>query len=382
MIRRIKWILMLWLLPCLLVLSGCWDMRNIQDVNYAVAVGWDYHHGQYTMYFQMLDHSDVAKSEMGKPMQPIPVWVGKASGPTPDTAANHLYQSAQQQVTFSQVNAFVFTQATLKHGLDRLVQALNHYREVRYTPWIFATNDNLEDVFRKTPFFYMSPLNSVLHAPQEVYKQESLLEPLTYQDFLASYREPGRTTLLPSLTTTRAYWKAGKQKKDLLMINGAYAIYNEKFIKWFSENDLTGTRWMNDHTVRTPLLIRSQGKPKATVSLEEPDVKVTPDVKNGKPIFNVHIDLRGNIEESLGRVSEDFVKKRAEQLVKKQIRHTFLTGLKNHADLLQLESYLYRYDNQQWKQLKPKGFHLTKNTLKKITVDIDMIHTGRAKQLP
>nr|MDH3164158.1 hypothetical protein [Bacillus licheniformis] len=47
----------------LLTLTGCWSRYEVQNMNYATAVGIDYVDGQYTMYLQLLDFSTVAKLE-------------------------------------------------------------------------------------------------------------------------------------------------------------------------------------------------------------------------------------------------------------------------------------------------------------------------------
>jgi spore germination protein KC len=47
----------------LLTLTGCWSRYEVQNMNYATAVGIDYVDGQYTLYVQLLDFSTVAKLE-------------------------------------------------------------------------------------------------------------------------------------------------------------------------------------------------------------------------------------------------------------------------------------------------------------------------------
>lgn len=49
-----------------LLLTGCWDIREVQDINYISAIGVDYKDGEYIIYAQMLDFSSVAKQEGGE----------------------------------------------------------------------------------------------------------------------------------------------------------------------------------------------------------------------------------------------------------------------------------------------------------------------------
>jgi hypothetical protein len=49
-----------------LFLSGCWDMKSIQDTNYVAALGFDFQDGKYVVYAQLLDFSNVSKPDFSK----------------------------------------------------------------------------------------------------------------------------------------------------------------------------------------------------------------------------------------------------------------------------------------------------------------------------
>ena len=60
--RAMKRILML-LSMLSLLLSGCWDNKEVQDINYITALGIDYKDNKYIIYVQMLDFATIAKQE-------------------------------------------------------------------------------------------------------------------------------------------------------------------------------------------------------------------------------------------------------------------------------------------------------------------------------
>lgn len=47
----------------LLNLTGCWSRYEVQNMNYATAVGIDYINDKYTVFVQLLDFTTVAKLE-------------------------------------------------------------------------------------------------------------------------------------------------------------------------------------------------------------------------------------------------------------------------------------------------------------------------------
>ncbi|MEH7444651.1 hypothetical protein V7201_20245 [Bacillus sp. JJ1122] len=63
-----------------LFLTGCSNIKNIQDLTYIVAIGMDYDQEtkQYTAYIQGLNFANVAKQEGGRPAEPLPIFIASA----------------------------------------------------------------------------------------------------------------------------------------------------------------------------------------------------------------------------------------------------------------------------------------------------------------
>ena len=121
-----------------IVLTGCWDYKDIQDIHYVTALGVDYVDGKYVVYVQLVDLSGVAKQEV-KSATPTKVYIGKHTGKSIAEAINHLYQSAQQRLYLGQVSTFVLTDRALKHNINDIIDAAFRYNLIRYSSNIFAT---------------------------------------------------------------------------------------------------------------------------------------------------------------------------------------------------------------------------------------------------
>lgn len=364
-----------------LLLTGCWDIKNIQDINYVTSLGFDLINGQYVAYMQMLDFSSVAKTESGKPTEPAAIWVGQGRGETLVQAVNNLYQTAQTRLFYGQVNAIVFGESLMKKGMNQAKEAVSRYYELRYTPWLFGTKDSIDDLFAVTPFFNFSPIISLLHQPQESYNQQSLIPPIQMREFVSNYREPGNMAALPSLSISKQNWESDGEKKRLLIVDGVYVFQNQEYKGWFGVRNVIGFRWVEPKTVRSPILIRSGGgKPQALVSLEDPKVKIKPHIREDKVTYSVNVKLTGNMSEVLERLPEQDLKRRLEEEVQKEIRQTFEEGIKKGADLLRLEHELYRQNNRAWKQFQSReGVRITPESLQDINVNVKINHAGKLK---
>jgi spore germination protein KC len=376
-VRRIAKIAVISLMMPLL--SGCWDIKDIQEINYVTSVGFDYDNKQYRAYVQMLDFSSVGKTESNKPSTPMPVWVGIGRGETLIGAFNDLYRTSQLRTAYSQLNSIVLGEGMMKLGLKDVWEFLNRYYEFRHTPWLFGTKQPIDELFAISPFFNLSPIMSLLHQPMEVYKQQSLIEPLTMRQFIAESQEPSNSTFLPSLSISNDNWKSDDKQKPLLIIDGVYVFQGEDFKKRFDWKSVFGLRWTDPKTERSPLLIRSNGSPQASVSLEAPKVTIIPRIGEDQITFTMDIKLTGHITEKLQPATETILEQEAAAVVKKEVKETYEEGLKGKLDMMNLEHVLYRKNNKEWKKWRDRGgLQLTPESLQ-INVEVKLKHSGKTK---
>lgn len=365
------------LLP--LLLTGCWDIKDIQDINYVNAIGFDFKDDQYIVWVQMIDFSTVAKMESGKSTQHVPVWIGTGKGNSPAMALDDLYRSAQLRIFYGQINAVVLSENVLKKGTQEVADLQRRYFEMRYTPWIYGTKQPIGELFAIVPFFNLSPISSMLHQPLESYRQEAIIAPLSTREFASSIREPGNSTILPSIGITTSHWKEDTKPHPMLTFDGVFALQNGTYKGWLSEQQAPGLRWLNPETNRSPVALTSGNKPEADLSLERPKVNVTARVKNGKPSYSIRVRLTGNVNQLFTPISEEELERRAAERVLADIRRTFEEGLAIHADLLQLQHALYKQRNRQWKKINREDGGISPETKVDIRVSVKLIHAGKLK---
>ena len=75
--------------------------------------------------------------------------------------------------------------------------------------WIFGTKEPLENILANNNILNISQLYTIINLPKEITKQYTIIDPLPLYKFQRNYYEPGMTTRIPFLATTKAYWKKG-----------------------------------------------------------------------------------------------------------------------------------------------------------------------------
>ncbi|GIP33224.1 Ger(x)C family spore germination protein [Paenibacillus sp. J2TS4] len=364
-------------LTAILLLSGCWDIKDLQDVNYAVSVGLDYKQGKYIIYAQYIDFSFVSKQETGKVSEPPLQWVGKGEGETIDLAMNNLFNTTQQRTMWSHITNVVLTNDMLTHGLENVEETLSRFREIRYTPWVYGTHESIEDIYTTPGFFNFTVLNTILNEPMEHYEQKSYIKPMRYVRFISIFREPDQTILLPSISVNKDQWKKNNKNEKKLAVNGVFAIKNNTLKGWFDKESLVGLRWMEPSTVRSPLAIKNDGKIIAVISAGRPKIGIRYIAEEESPHFSITLKLEGELFESLDSITESELIEKAQQKIKEEVMTTYENGLKHNVDLYSLEHVLYRKNFRLWKKTQEEdGFQLNKESIRSLDVEVNITHSG------
>lgn len=364
------------ILSIFVLLTGCWDYKDIQDIHYVTTLGVDYVDGKYEVYVQLVDLSGVAKQEV-KSSEPGKVYVGKHSGKSIAEAINHLYQSAQQRLYLGQVSTFVLTDRALKHNINDIIDAAFRYNLIRYSSNIFATKKPLEELFSIKGFFNLTPLYSELHFPKAVYENISLITPMSLRTFISTYRDVSITTILPTISWSENDWTEDKKKRKTFMIDGAFVHYYKKSLHWYSIDDLKGLRWVTEETNRTPLEFKkSEGT--NYISLSHPKVKIKSFIKDNEAKFDLDIHINGSILEMSKKEPLESFENVVQDYIRKEIEQTYEIGLKRNGDPLGLGQKLYRKELKYW---KAKGFkepndYLNENSIENIKIKVNLTNSG------
>ncbi|WP_026021702.1 Ger(x)C family spore germination protein [Bacillus timonensis] len=282
------------LMLCLLLVTACEnDIGEIENQNFATAIGVDYRDGKYYVAIQMIGLTSVAKREGGD-KGPTEVYVSETSGKTFIDAFFKAYHTAQERILWAHVTAIVLSESALEEGLGSIFDGLTRYYEFRPTPWIFGTKNSILDILSTTGFFNQSSLNTILHSPKSSYEQSSTIRPVKLNQFAREFFDPGRTTYIPSLTIDDNQWKKNKKNEAKLAIDGAFFLDNHQYKGYFPYENIKGLRWLTPETRRASLLLPSEEKPEFIAVLEDQMVKINPVKQGGNFHFTILYHAKGN----------------------------------------------------------------------------------------
>ncbi|TDF97605.1 Ger(x)C family spore germination protein [Paenibacillus piri] len=365
-----------------LLLSGCWNASEIDNLEYVNAIGIDYSkdNKEYTVYLQLLSIQKVAKTESEKLEGEMPAWIGVGKGKSYVEAIGKITLESQKRLFWGHVTALVLGEGLLEKGeITDVLQAFFRFHELRYTMWVFGSRSDLSRVFEATPNFERSRLKMLIHSPLENYKQRSYIAPLHLNDFMAGYYEPAQTLILPAMTVSNDVWRKSSESLDTLKYSGVYPFTHQQSNGFISMDKIDGIRWVQNSTTRASVSIMDGTKALASLRLRKPRHSIKFKEVDGKLVFDLKVKVNAVISEMNEQVSEQELEKQVQKVIEKELRETFEAGLKKKVDLLGLQNRLYSRHVKKFRQYDKDQdqFILQRDSLGKVDVKVNLTSAGK-----
>lgn len=379
----IKHQIYLFLLPIMFILmAGCTDIKEVQELNYATSIGIDYQDNQYVAYVQLVSLSTLSNIE-GATSEMPEIWVSESAGRTLNDALYALYNTAQERIIWSHVSSVVLTESAIKHGFKGIYDGIIRYNEFRLTPWIFGTTGEMKKVLSTQGFYNKGALETILHNPVNIYRQYSLVKPLAIYQLAREAYEPAYTTYVPSLAVNEEQWVKNEKDDPKLMYDGAFYIKGEEYKGFFPLDELKGIQWITNDTERTSMTIQNEelgGQVFVIVDQLKSEMKA--EINAGKPTFKLNIKIKGyvsNQNEKVPLPSEKLIGEMI-KVIKKEVHDLHLLGIERKTDLFNFEHELFLHHTDYWKDnIKKSDFIIQEDTLESVNVEVELRHAGAGK---
>lgn len=359
-------------LPLLSVLlSGCWDDRELNELGVTSGSAYDWENNEWKATYQVINPSSGASgmggSGGGSTSSP-PFVTFTVKGRTIMEAIERTNLTSTREMFFSHSRITVIGESLAKHGINQLIDMFLRKQDARETVFVFISKGEAGDILDQL----MQLTKNQGAGIQLMIEQESRLlsfYPGTrlFELAMALSSESGSAVLPEILLTGPDIMDETTEtgRTDLpsrLALGRLGVIKGEKFVGWLSQKQAFGLSFMTDNIKTATIAFASQPRKsdKLDASFILQNSRTTVHPVWAKDHFIMDIDIKGSgVLTELGSVMDlndrkaiSEMEASLERQVLSLVNNSWTEVKKLGADVTGFAVRVHRSDRKRWKQIE------------------------------
>ncbi|MBP1934151.1 Ger(x)C family spore germination protein [Ammoniphilus resinae] len=346
MFQRISLIFFLLFSP--LLLTGCWDRVEINDLAVVVASSFDKEGDMYRVGVQI----PLVRPLGGKGQGPV-FYIDSETGKTVRDAVDRLQHRMSRQMIFSHRRILIVSEEVAREGIRPGFDEVARLPDNRLTANMIISKGKAIDLLGSSPQF--ESLSA--EAMREIVKLPFVL-PVNLKDTAQALNREGVDPIIPYMEVTEPQPKGEENKKEV-QLSGYAQFKEDKMVGVFKEKAAAGSHWMRSHfvTYMTTLEIQEgDSKKPITIRVTSGQSKIIPRIENGNLSYDVKVEAVGAVQESM--LTEDLrfeknqkkVSREFEKDIKESIEAFVEQAKEKQTDPAYLGVLLSRAYPKEWKE--------------------------------
>ncbi|MBT2733684.1 Ger(x)C family spore germination protein [Bacillus sp. ISL-7] len=366
--------IILFMIVSTVLLSGCWDRQELQDLDIVSAIGIDNggnnSENRYLVTVQVLNEGQIASTAgQGGKSQVAPVTTYSTTGSTVAEALRKIMPKSPQELFFPHVQLMVIgEELARKKGIQDLFDLIERDAQFRTLfPILVVRNNTAKNLLQIT-----TPLEDVpsakivggLESTTKIWGEYAS----TRADQVIQQLGGSEGANLTGVQITGDPEKGNKltnvqqiSPNTVIEIRGLAIFKKGKLKKWLDEDAARGAIWINNELKRTVVDLNCEKKKKGiAVEIMRAKTKIKVEIKNKKPVIQITARTEGHISEvhcpiDLGKhTSIEKLENQMEKEIKDEMMMALKDAKKQKTDIFRFGEYINRENPKLWKKIKKK----------------------------
>ncbi|MGZ4133808.1 MAG: Ger(x)C family spore germination protein [Tumebacillaceae bacterium] len=356
--------LLLILLMMVLLLSGCWNRRELNDLGIVVGLGIDKQGDRYLLTAQLVNPTEIVSTKGGG--SNLPVTTFQTTGRSVFEAVRRMTTISPRKLWGSHLRVCVLGEDFAREGVSKALDLLSREHELRSDFYlIVAKGTRAENVLKVLTPLEKIPSTSLFSKLRISERSWAPTVAVHLDDMISDLVAPGKQPVLTGIQIVGDLQK-GQRKENVLSIEPlarlqyvSLAMFKgDKLIGWLNENDSKGYNYILGKIKSTAGYLPSPDGGRVAMMIVREKSKLRGRVVNGKPSIDIHITLEQNVEDVEGKIDLNktasllYLEKQSDKRVQEIVTHAIHTAQDFQADIFGFGQVIHRADPQAWRQLK------------------------------
>ncbi|MCK1988085.1 Ger(x)C family spore germination protein [Lysinibacillus fusiformis] len=349
----------------IMILSGCWSKRELNELALVAALGIDFVDDEYAISAQVIDPSQVSSKQSASGQAPVVTY--HAQGKTVFEAIRKILASSPRKLYFAHLQLVVIGEELAKNGLRDTVDFLGRDQEIRNDFTVIVSQQaTAKDVLNVLTPIEKIPANKMLNSlkvMQDAWGStlevdiEDLVTKLGVNDqyfVLSAIEVLGDKSLGIDQTNVERI-----ETPVMLKFTGLAIFKEDKLLGYLDEYNSKSLNYLNNKIKSTIEIISCPSKGELSTEITQSKTKTKGVIIDGKPTIQVSLNVVQNVAEvncdiDLTTIKTiDWINNQTEEHIKKNIEQVLNILQENYqADVLGFGEAIHRADPKEWKKIK------------------------------
>lgn len=386
-----KWLLITGLI---LLLTGCWNRTELNELSIAVAMGLDQSEdGQYLVSIQLVNPRDIASKAGGGSGTPVSTF--RSKGRNVFEAIRKLTTKLNRKIYLAHLRMLVIGEDLARKGIAEPIDFLSRDHEMRTDFYVVIAKDaKAGDILDILTPQEKIPANKMYSSLEMSEKNWAATGKMTLDMLIKDLESEGKSPVLTGLFMVGPHSQGKKMENiqssavpTILQYDGVAVFKGDKLIGWLNEQDSKGYNYIQGKVKSTVIVLNCPGGDVA-VEIIRTKAKIKGGLTNdGDPEVKIEVKAEGNVGDvacdisMLDPSSIRQIEQMTETNIKEKIKNAVRTTQTRYkTDIFGFGEALRRAYPKRWKQWKQNWDTTFVNVNVQAYVDVEIRRTGTTNQ--
>lgn len=345
--RPFKILLCLYLCFASILLTGCWDQKEINDLAIVLATGIDRTGDkQIELSVQIANPKVMGGGQQGGSTTGESTIIESATGKSIFDAISELQKKLPRRIFWGHNRIFFLGEKLVENDIRKYMDFLSRYHDLRVGAYVFVTSGKSKDILNASPSLRVTTAD----VARELANFKIGMK-VTLKDLLMMINSTEEVATLPLIQLSSS---------KTLVIDGTAVLKKGKMIGKINDKLTKGVLWIRDETDQLPMTIQLKNhNGLISFNLYQSDTELIPMYKDGNLKMTVKIISECEVmenESNVNLVDHTLVKKIEKQLANEmnKIIYELLEQVQKdmEADIFGFAKEFHRKYPKEWPKLK------------------------------
>lgn len=377
----------------LIILTGCWDRREVNDLAIAVALGIDKSEDDgYTISVQVLNPSEIAAASTGGGSgYDTPVTTYTTTGDIVFEALRKLTQEVPRKIYLAHIRLIVIGEEVAKEGIYNILDFLSRDHEMRTNFFIIVSKDcSAKDILNVLTSIEKIPANKLYDSLESSSTAWAATSKVKLNELMDDIINEGTQ---PILTAVTILGDAGSgvaldnvqtiTPSTILKFDGMAAFKENKLVGWLNEDESKGLNYTQGN-VQNTIIVIDQIDGQVGIELINSNAEIIPHVHGGgPPTIEVKIEGEANIAEAnteldlmTGHIFSELEEKTNEDIREKITQAVDKSQKRYKSDIFGFGEQIHKKAPDKWEEIKMNWKEMYPDIKVDVNVNIKIRRVG------